>query len=397
MRFEIKVLNARQELIFLAIDAASEEEAAQQARQQGHIVLSARRSALGTKLSRGPRGGRFPLVLFSQELLSLLDAGLSLMEAIETLAEKEHRPAARDVLGRIMKALNEGLPLSRALESLSGIFPPLYVALVRSSEKTGNLVEALTRFVDYQSQVDSARKKVISASIYPALLILVGTMVVLFLMLYVVPKFSAIYESNAASLPWLSQWLLGWGRLIHLHGEKVLAAATIGCAGVAYVFTRPLLRQAMMRYLWDIPALGERMHVYQLARFYRTLGMLLRGGIPAVTALEMVSGLLQPSMRNQLQLAIAEIREGKPISSVMESRSLTTPVATRMLRVGERTGKMGEMMERIGQFYDDEIARWIDWFTRMFEPVLMTGIGLFIGIIVIMMYMPIFELAGSIQ
>ena len=152
-----------------------------------------------------------------------------------------------------------------------------------------------------------------------------------------------------------------------------------------------------MRALWRIPAVGERIRVYQLARFYRTLGMLLRGGIPIVTALEMVSGLLENALRGQLALASDCIREGQPISYAMETYGLTTPVALRLLRVGEHTGGMGEMTERIANFYDEEMARWVDWFTRLFEPLLMAFIGLVIGFIVILMYFPIFELAGSIQ
>lgn len=396
MQFELKVLSPRQEIGSLLLDAANADEATRQAQQQGNVVLSVKRGAAIVP-SFKTRGSGFALILFSQELLSLLDAGLSLMEAMETLREKEHRPEARRILDQVMGSLYEGLPLSVALEQTQGIFPPLYIALVRSSEQTGDLAEALARFVDYQSQVDSVRKKIISASIYPVLLIGVGAMVTLFLLLYVVPKFSSIYESNTGNLPWLSQWLLAWGRLLHTHATEVLAGFA-GLVGLTiYALSRPAVRRRVVDGLWRIPAVGERLRIYQLARFYRTLGMLLRGGIPAVTALDMVDGLLQPAMRARLQQAAQDIREGQPISQAMESRDLTTPVAVRMLRVGERSGKMGEMMERIGNFYDDEIARWVDWFTRLFEPILMTGIGLFVGIIVVLMYMPIFELAGSIQ
>jgi general secretion pathway protein F len=125
--------------------------------------------------------------------------------------------------------------------------------------------------------------------------------------------------------------------------------------------------------------------------------MLLRGGLALVPALNMVSGLLQPALRARLDEASRRIREGRQMSAAMEGHGLTTPVALRMLRVGERTGRMGEMMERIARFYDEEQARWIDWFTRLFEPVLMAFIGLFIGAIVLLMYMPIFGLAGSVQ
>jgi len=146
-----------------------------------------------------------------------------------------------------------------------------------------------------------------------------------------------------------------------------------------------------------LPSLGRRLHVYQLARFYRSLGMLLRGGMPVVTSLQMVSDLLETSLRGQLALASTRIREGHALSSAMEQYGLTTPVALRMLRVGERTGRMGEMMERIAAFYEEETARWVERFTKLFEPLLMVFIGLVIGGIVVLMYFPIFELAGSIQ
>jgi general secretion pathway protein F len=139
------------------------------------------------------------------------------------------------------------------------------------------------------------------------------------------------------------------------------------------------------------------MRVYQLARFYKTLGMLLRGGIPITKALEMVSGLLQSHFRPRVEAAATLIREGNTISSAMEMEGLTTAVGNRMLRVGERTGMMGDMMERIGNFHDEEIARWVEWTTKLIEPLLMAVIGIVIGGIIILMYLPIFELAGSVN
>lgn len=396
MQFELKVLSGRQEVNSLLLDTSTLEEASEQAKRQGYVVLSVKERPISSS-SFFTSKSTFPLLLFSHELLSLLDAGLSLIEAMETLREKEHRPQARTVLDQAMASLYEGLPLSGALEKSPNVFPPLYIAMVRSSEKTGDLSEALKRYVDYQVQVDAVRKKVVSASIYPAILIMVGGLVILFLMLYVVPKFSAIYENRGEDLPWLSQALLAWGRALHDHGTVVFAAFIGLILLGGYILSRRVVRENVLKLIWQIPAFGERMRIYQLARFYRTLGMLLRGGIPAVTAIGMIKGLLQPGLRTTLALAEQDIREGVAISEAMESRGLTTPVAMRMLRVGERSGRMGEMMERIGSFYDDEIARWIDWFMRMFEPILMTFIGIVIGVIVVLMYMPIFELAGSIQ
>jgi general secretion pathway protein F len=159
----------------------------------------------------------------------------------------------------------------------------------------------------------------------------------------------------------------------------------------------PALRARIGDTLWRVPGLGERMKLYQLARFYRTIGMLLRGGMPLVSALDMGAELLHPALRGRLVDARRTISEGKPVSASLDAHGLTTPVALRMLAVGEQSGNMGDMMDRIAAFHDEEIARWVDWFTRLFEPILMAVIGLVIGGIVILMYMPIFELAGSLQ
>jgi general secretion pathway protein F len=282
------------------------------------------------------------------------------------------------------------------LEFFPQAFPPLYVATARASERTGDLPEALTRFINYHTQMDLVRKKLIGASIYPVLLLVIGLLVGLFLLVFVVPKFSAIYEDVGSDLPWLSMLLIEWGHLVQERGWQIGGVAAIVLTLAIYSITRPAFRARLVQQLWRIPAIGERMRVYQLARFYRTLGMLLRGGIPVVKALEMVEGLLQPHLRPRVRAAALLIREGKTISNAMEAEGLTTAVGSRMLRVGERTGLMGEMMERIGNFHDEEIARWVEWLTKLIEPVLMAVIGGVIGGIIILMYMPIFQLAGSV-
>jgi general secretion pathway protein F len=142
---------------------------------------------------------------------------------------------------------------------------------------------------------------------------------------------------------------------------------------------------------------GERLRVYQLARLFRAAAMLLKGGIPLVSALGMLEGLLRPALRARLQRAIVAVREGQSTSQALTDNGLTTPVAVRLLRVAERSGNMGEMMDRIANFHDEEMARSVEWFSRLFEPILMALIGLVIGIIVVLMYLPIFELAGAIQ
>ena len=160
---------------------------------------------------------------------------------------------------------------------------------------------------------------------------------------------------------------------------------------------QPATRATLTRAAWRAPAIGEHLRTFELARFYRSLGMLLSGGIPIVSALGMVSGLLSVQLRSGAAATTEAIRRGETISAAFARGELTTPVAARLLRVGEKSGRMGEMMERIAVFHDEEMARWVDWFTRLFEPLLMVFIGLTIGLIVVLLYMPIFELAGSIQ
>jgi len=395
MKFELKVARGY-DVQSITLQATDAVQAQLLAEAQGYSVLAAR--AMESLSGKGWFGrASFNLMLFSQELLSLLDSGLSLVEAIEALAEKEANPETRSVLDQVMSGLYEGLPLSNSLERFPEVFPALYVALIRASERTGDMVQALGRHVTYQTQIDAVRKKIVTASIYPVLLIVVGGLVMLFLLGYVIPRFSAIYESAGTNLPWMSQMLLAWGRLAQDHGSEVLAGF-IGIASVlGYILSLSQVRRAIMDQIWKIPALGETLRIYQLARFYRTLGMLLRGGIPLVTAMQMVASLLQPALKTSLLLVDRDVREGKALSSAMEEHGMTTSIAMRMLRVGERTGQMGEMMERIGIFYDEEIARAVDWFTRLLEPLLMVVIGLVVGVVVVLMYMPIFELAGSIQ
>ena len=396
MRFEITAIRGTAGVTSLALDASDADDAVRQVVSKGYRVIAVRASTVRFRMPRWHRAG-FPLVQFSQELQFLLEAGLTLVEAVATLAEREQRPDIRASLAKTVLCLQQGQPFSQALRESAGQFPALYIASVQASEKTGDMAEALSRYVQYQLQVERVRRQVVSASIYPALLGIVGSLVALFMLGFVVPRFSHIYADIGRDLPLMSRWLMVWGQLISDHA--VLAVGMLIAIVMALVFLAgyPPFRQRFLRVLWAIPGIGRRMHDYQLARFYRSLGMLLRGGMPVVTALQMAMDLLQGSMREQLARASASIQEGQPISRAMEANQLSTPVARRLLMVGERTGRMGEMMERIASFHEDETARWVESFTRLFEPLLMVFIGGVIGLIVLLMYFPIFDLAGSIQ
>lgn len=394
MRFRVKAMAPTGGVSMLALEARDAGEAEALARKQGFAVLAVGKAGFLAGFSS--RNARFPLLLFSQELLALLESGIAVVEAIETLGEKETRPAVRHALETILSRLREGTTLSNALAEMPANFPELYVATIRASEKTSDLAESLRRFIAYQSQLDSLRAKLVGAAVYPALLVGVGGLVIFFLLGYVVPRFSHIYEDMGGDLPWLSRLLIEWGQLLERDG--LLALAAVIALGVATyrLLSRPAARAWLGEFIWHVPKLGERLRVFHLSRCYRTLGMLLRGGIPIVAALDMVEGLLAATLQPQLVRAANAIREGVPTSQAMERHGLTTPVALRLLRVGEQTGNMGEMMERIAAFHDEETARWTEMTVRLFGPLLMLLIGLLIGAIVVLLYLPIFQLAESI-
>lgn len=382
----------------LAIDAASEAEAIRAAVRGGWRVLAVDAGATsdtGAALRPGKQG--LPLLQFSQELLALLEAGLNLGEAMATLHNKETRPGAKATLAAIVLTLQQGQSFSDTLAGFPDIFPDIYIATVHAAERSGNLPEALARFVSYQLQFDAIRKKLISAAIYPCMLLVVGGLVTLFLLGYVVPKFSVVYESSGREIPWMSQMLLGFGQTLAAHPLLCATALAASVAAVVFGIANRAMRQALVLRLLRLPVLADKAAEFRLARFYRALSLLLHAGIPLHKALAMVGPMLLPAQQEQLAQARRAVQEGMPFSTALEHAGMATPVAQSLLKVGENTGRLGDMLERSAKFHDEEFARWVDWASRLLEPLLMTIIGVVIGGVVVLMYMPIFELAGSLS
>lgn len=391
MRFRVRALGAAASVNEIEVDAADASAARRLIVDRGLTVMSV--APLRGAASRA----RFPLMLFNQELVALLKAGIPLAEALAALAEKEARPAVHAVVAALGEGLREGRSLSAALEAQPQVFPPLYVASVRAAERTSDLEQALSRYIDYQRQLESIRGKLVAAAIYPALLLLVGGAVMFFLLIFVVPRFAQVFESVGGELPWMSRLLLDWGQLMQAHGGPVGLGLLAALAGLVLVLRRPQTRAAALRLAWRLPRIGERLRLFELARLYRTLGMLLRGGIPAVAAMGMVDGLLSPALRPGLARTIAAVREGQGFAASLQAHGIATPIALRMLAVGERAGNLGEMLERAAEFHEDESARWLDVLTRLAGPLLMLVIAVAVGLILVMLYLPIFQVAESIQ
>ena len=393
MRYSVTALDPAAGLVSLTLDAASEAELREKIVRQG---LTAIRIAPRRLFNLKPRK-HFNLALFSHELKALLGAGLSVVEGLETLLEKSPQGETRRVLEGVNQRIREGRTLSESIEAEPTAFPQLYVASLRAAERTGAIEEALGRYLHYQERLDRLREKLVSASIYPALLLLAGLGVSIFLLGYVVPKFAGIYQDSGRDLPAASRLLMQWGMFISGHSWLMLAGL-VATAAAAFVWLSQFNgRRTLGKMLWRLPWLGEQLRVYQLARFYRTVGMLLSGGLPVLTALDRARALLPAHMASALRAAREQVASGISFSVAMQTHNLTTPVALRMLRVGEKTGALDQLMERAALFHDDELTRTVERATRMFEPLLMMFIGLLIGGIVVLMYLPVFELAGSLQ
>jgi general secretion pathway protein F len=401
MRFEVRALDAQNVITSLSIEAVSEAEAARQVQSQSLRVLQVRAGAADRW---GARRGRFALLLFSQELHALLNAGLGLVESLQGLAEKASSQSGRGassetqaVLDHLLARLRAGQRFSSALAELPRAFPPLFVGLMQAAETTGELPRALARYIDYQQRVDAVRGKVLSASIYPAILLMVGSAVTLFLAGYVVPKFAAVYQDTGRPLPWASQLLLSFGQFVGQHFTSVALGAGLGVAAIVWGVLRAVRAGALATLAARLPWVGDRVRLYELSRLYLTLGLLLESGVPAVAAMAMSQGVASGGMAAKLQAARAQVQAGASFSQSLDEQGLTTPISLRMLRVGEQSGQLGRMLMEAAAFYDGDVARFIDRFTRAFEPLLMAAIGLVVGAIVMLLYMPIFDLAGSFE
>lgn len=391
MRYRVRAVSADSVVVETELEAAGEVELRALMTARGLSLLSWRE--LGVARGRT----RFPLNLFNQELLSLLRAGIALSEALDALAQKEVRRSVRVCLQDLRQALHEGRTLSNALERAPILFPPLYIAMIRAAEHTSELEQALARYIDYTEQVEGLRSKLISAAVYPCLLLGVGGLVVMFLLGYVVPRFSTIYEDIHGDLPWMSRLMLDWGRFMEANGLVVGAVTVALISGLVVVLRKSALWERLGRKLWSIPSIGRRLRNFQLARFYRMLGMLLTGGVSVVPALGMVAGLLPVQLQANLRLAMAGIREGQGFTASLAAAGLTTAVGHHMLLVGERAGNLGEMLLRSAEFHEETTAREVDLLTRLIGPSLMLIIGGVIGLIVVLMYLPIFQIADSIR
>lgn len=342
-----------------------------------------------------PRSRRLPLRTWCQELATLLDAGVPLPEALQALAEQSPAAEAR-TLRTLAEALQSGLPFSQALAADATAFGTLLPALAAASERTGQLATVLRQHADYLGWLEKLQARMSRAALYPALLAGTGLVVVLFLLVGVLPRFAGVFDGLATPLPWGSRMLLSLGQGLRDHAGSALAGLAVLGAVAAAAASRPGWRRRLWATLPHFPLVGERWRVLVLARLLRTLGLLLQAGVPVAAALPLARGVVAAPWQPGLDRATAHVESGLPLSQALSREGLDTPVVRRLLRVAEHSGRLPELLTRAAGFLDERIGRWADLATEALSPLLMLAIGLLVGGILVLMYLPIFQLVEMV-
>jgi len=376
------------------VDGDSPQDVQRALEGQGLTVLSV---TMQTGRIRLGRAARFDVVLFCEELRTLLSSGMSLVEAVDTLSGKQSGGDKRTVLLEIRQHLLEGKPFSSALELNRYDFPVLLIASVRASERSSRIDQALEEFVAYEKVGRELSKKLVSAAIYPVIVVVFGMLVSLFMLSYVVPRFSRVYEDFANGISTPTLILIRTGAFFDAHLLLILAALLAASAGVMLAYRNGTLKTAALRLLGRFQLVRHHLRLYQLSRVFQTLAMLLKGGFTLSDAIPLARELaFDTALRRRLDGARLQVTEGRRMSQSFAEHGLTDNVTVRLLQVGERSGNLDKTMEIIAQTYRQELMLFIERATRIAEPLLLMVVGVMIGAIIILMYMPVFDLAGGV-
>ena len=368
--------------------------------EQGFYVFDIRKKLWwqNTSLIGGGRPSGRDFLTFNQELLVLLRSGLPILQVLDAVTERMEPGSFREALRDIREEIRGGAVLSESFNKHSHLFPPLYISSIKAGEKSGDLPVTLGRFIVYQKRVEAIRAKVKSAIFYPILLSVAVITVVLFLLFYVIPSFSQIYADANAVLPLATRILIALSTSL-ISFLPLLIPLVI----VAFFVLKTYLRSdSGIRWkdnlFLRIPFLGKLVIDYATLGFCRTFGTTLLSGIPVVQAMSMARGTLNNRLlEDKMTVAIRRIEEGASISQAINEGNFFPGLALRMIGVGEATGALAEMLWDVADYYESEVERRLDRLTTMVEPLMMMTMGIVIGAIVIAMYIPIFQLAGTVR
>jgi type IV pilus assembly protein PilC len=369
--------------------------------QQGLLVLSlqsSKTSALG--LGRGRFGQRLSLrefLVFNQEFLALIKAGLPILKTFDLLAERATNACFQTSLQGIRREIRGGASISEAMALYPSHFAELYRATLRSGEHTGALADVLQRYITYLKMVIGVREKVVKALAYPVFLIVVGFAVVAFLLVYVMPTFADIYSQSKAELPGPTKLLLSVVQSIDQWLPWALGGLAAAVLTISYWIRTPHGRVQFDRLSLHVPVLGDILRKNAIIRMARTLSAILGGGIPLLNALEITGGAMTNRVVAQaLQRTTARVRDGMGLAASLQKERLLPQMMLEMIEVGETTGALEPLLRDVAEFQEAELDLRLNQLTTWIEPVLLLIMGVIVGGLVVVMYLPVFEMAGTV-
>jgi type IV pilus assembly protein PilC len=399
-QFLAKVGTTTGEIEELALTADSESVLCDELRDKGYHIFSVRRSlglgALKNPFSARQRITQTEFTLFNQELAALLRAGLPLLQSLDIMLERMRNPLFQRVLTDVRNKVKSGTALSDAFRSHGDLFPRIYSASLVAGEKSGGLETVLQRYVAYLKLSEATKKKVVAALVYPAFLFVTLIFAAAFLLLWVIPRFAGFFEGFDAELPVLTVILLTVAQTLSDH-ILIILAVLVGGGAFFYVWSkRPGSKATIDRFLLKLPFLGHVMHLFATSQLTRSLGTLLNGGIPLVQAIDISAGAISNRHIGNMVTPVADrVREGKAFSSSLDETGEFTNLTVEMVKVGENTGGLADMLQNVADFADEEIDNRLNLMLSMLAPVVLMVMGGLVAMILLAIYLPMFDLINA--
>ena len=378
--------------------ATSEKELRDRYSSQGFLIYSIKpRSAAGGIFQRRKKINVEKFLIFNQQFVTLIRAGLPILKGLDLLADRLTDPKLGPHIQAVRDEVRNGTLLSEAFRA-QGVFPKIYVTSVMAGEKSGSLTEVLDRFIHYQKLSLAVRKKVLVSLMYPCVLIVLVIFLMIFLVTFVVPRFASLYESFHAELPAMTRILITVGTAAQgsiLAGVGVLAALVIA---FRFWARRESARNTLDKLKLKVPGAGEIWLKYQVAQLSRILSTLLTGGIPLVQAMETAAESLNtPLLQRAVENAGRSVREGQPLSKSLAASKFMPGLAIDMIEVGESTGALPQMLNSVAEFFEDDVNVRMQAMLSLIEPAIMLVMGTFVAFVLVALYLPIFSLADTIR
>jgi type IV pilus assembly protein PilC len=394
--FTVRVGTPEGDVIERQVQAASARAAQEEMRRQGMYVFDAKRGAFSLRelLPRRTVVSTERFLLFNQELLALVKAGLPIIQSFDIMLERQKNIAFREVLTDIRDKVKSGVALSDAFAAYGDLFPPIYSTSLRAGERSGDLEGVLRRFLRYQKMIVNLRKRVVGAMIYPVILISLSSVMVFIMLTVVIPKFTEFFAGFDAELPAFTRAMIGISMFLRHNFLLVVG----GTAGAIFLFRRWIKTSG--RTAWDrvklhAPLVGGIFHRFAVLQFTQSLATLLGGGTPMVPALEIASqSITNRAVSSRVFGIVQNVREGEPLWRSLETTGVIGDLAVEMIKVGESTGALTEMLGNVSEFYDEEIESRLARMVAAIEPLILVFMGLVIAVLLYAFYLPLFQLSS---